>query len=135
MASERTSGRRAFWGSWVISGLVAAFLLVDSIMKLMKPKVVVDATVQLGYPEVTIIGIGVVLLAATLLYLFPRTAVLGAILLTGYLGGAIATQVRVLAPPFNIVFPVILAVLLWGALWLRDGRVKELLRLATSPAR
>jgi hypothetical protein len=114
---------------------VAAFLLVDSIMKLMKPKVVVDATVQLGYPEVTIIGIGVVLLAATLLYLFPRTAVLGAILLTGYLGGAIATHVRVLAPPFNIVFPVILAVLLWGALWLRDGRVKELLRLATSPAR
>ena len=62
-----------------------------------------------------------------MLYLFPRTAVLGAILLTGYLGGAVATNVRVLGPVFNIVFPIIFAALLWGGLWLRDRRLQDLL--------
>jgi hypothetical protein len=75
------------------------------------------------------VGIGWVLLASTLLYLVPRTAILGAVLLTGYLGGAVATQVRVVAGLFNIVFPVFLGALLWGGLWLRDRRLQELLPL------
>jgi len=83
------------WAGRIMSWLPALFLLVDGVMKLFKPAVVVEATVKLGYPENTILPIGIVLTVCTILYLIPRTAVLGAILLTGYLGGAVATHVRV----------------------------------------
>lgn len=112
-----------------MSGLPALFLLADGAGKLFKPPAVVEATVKLGYPESVIIGIGVALLVSTVLYLVPRTAILGAILLTGYLGGAVATHVRVEAGLFNIVFPAFFGALLWGGLWLRDRRLQELLPL------
>ena len=128
MRDQATSAisNRTLWAGRIISALPALFLLIDGIMKLVKPRVVVDATVQLGYPESVIVGIGVVLLACTILYLIPRTAVLGAILLTGYLGGAVATHVRISGPIFNIIFPVILGAMLWGGLYLRDQRVRSL---------
>jgi len=113
------------WAGRIMSGLPAVFLLMDGVMKLVKPAPVVEATTQLGYPEAVIVPIGLVLLASTLLYLVPRTAILGAILLTGYLGGAVASKVRVQADLFNITFPVILGVLLWGGLWLRDRKMRE----------
>jgi hypothetical protein len=116
------------WTGRIVSGLAALFLLWDGTMKLLKPAVVVKATRDLGYPESDIVGIGMVLLACTLLYLFPRTSILGAILLTGYLGGAIASQVRVEATWFNVVFAFVFACLLWGGLWLRDVRVRDLLQ-------
>ena len=122
--------RSALWTGRVLSGLGSMFLLFDAIMKLFKPRFVVDATVQLGYPESAIVGIGVALLISTVLYLVPRTAILGAVLLTGYLGGAVATHVRVGGPAFNIVFPVIFGALLWAGIWLRDRRVRNLLPLA-----
>ena len=128
-STELVISSKRLWGSRIMSGLPALFLLVDGGMKLFKPPVVVETTIQLGYPESVIVGIGLVLLASTLLYLVPRTAILGAVLLTGYLGGAVATQVRVLAGLFNIVFPVFLGTLLWGGLWLRDRRLQELLPL------
>lgn len=111
----------------ILSGLATLFLLWDGVMKLLKPAVVVKATRDLGYPESDILGIGVVLLACTLLYLFPRTSILGAILLTGYLGGAIASQVRAEASWFNVVFAFVFACLVWGGLWLRDVRVRGFL--------
>ena len=117
---------RALWAGRIISTLPSLFLLIDGIMKLVKPRVVVEATAQLGYPESVIVGIGIVLLACTILYLIPRTAIFGAILLTGYLGGAVATHVRISGPLFNIVFPVILGAMLWGGLYLRDQRVRSL---------
>ena len=117
---------RALWAGRIISTLPALFLLIDGIMKLVKPRVVVEATAQLGYPESVIVGIGIVLLACTILYLIPRTAIFGAILLTGYLGGAVATHVRISGPLFNIVFPVILGAMLWGGLYLRDQRIRSL---------
>src|ERR1044072_5485206 len=120
------SNKGALWAGRIISGLPVLFLLVDGIMKLVYPLVVVEATVQLGYPESVIVGIGVVLVACTILYLIPRTAVLGAILLTGYLGGAVATHVRVGGPVFPIIFAAILGVMLWGGLYLRDERVRTL---------
>ena len=120
------SSIRTLWVGRIISALPALFLLIDGIMKVVKPAVVVEATVQLGYPESVIVGLGIVLLACTILYLIPRTAVLGAILLTGYLGGAIATHVRVGGQFFNIIFPVILGAMLWGGLYLRDQRVRSL---------
>jgi len=98
-----------------MSALPALFLLVDGVAKLVKPAPVVQGTVQLGYPESVLLGLGIVLLSCTVLYVIPRTAILGAILLTGYLGGAIATHVRVGSPLFShILFPVYLAVLLWA---------------------
>jgi hypothetical protein len=119
------------WTGLVMSGLPALFLLVDGVMKLIKPAVVVDTTVQLGFPEPVILPLGVVLLACTALYVVPRTSVLGAILLTGYLGGAVATHVRVQDGVFPMVFPVINGALLWGGLVLRTPRLAALLPLAS----
>jgi DoxX-like family len=120
------SNKSSLWAGRIISALPALFLLLDGIMKVVKPAVVVEATVNLGYPESVIVGLGVVLIACTIVYLIPRTAVLGAILLTGYLGGAVATHVRVGGPLFPILFPVILGTMLWGGLYLRDERVRLL---------
>jgi hypothetical protein len=119
--------RSQLWTGRVLSGLVIAFFLFDGGAKLFKPAPVVQACLQLGYPESTIVGIGIVLLASTLLYLIPRTAILGAVLLSGYLGGAVATNVRVSAPLFNIIFPVFFGCLVWTGLALHDGRVRTLL--------
>ena len=118
----------SLWAGRVMSALAALFLFMDGGMKLFKPPVVVQATVQLGYPESTIVGIGIALLASTLLYVIPRTSLFGAILLTGYLGGAVASNVRVATPLFNILFPVVFAALVWGGLWLRDRRLRQLLK-------
>ena len=115
------------WAGLAMSGVPALFLLVDGVMKLFEPAVVVDTTVQLGFPEGVIVPLGVVLLVSTVLYLVPRTAVLGAILLTGYLGGAVATHVRVGEGAFPILFPVIIGALLWGGLVLRDPRLAAVL--------
>src|SRR6187551_3377999 len=117
------------WGGRIASGIPALFLLVDGAMKLVKPTVVVETTMQLGYPEGVIVPLGLVLLASTILYLVPRTAVLGAILVTGYLGGAVATHVRAAEGAFPIVFPVVFGTLLWGGLWLRDARLQKLMPL------
>jgi DoxX-like family len=114
----------------IMSALPALFLLVDGVGKLIKPAPVVEGTVQLGYPESVLLGLGIVLLTCTILYTIPRTAILGAILLTGYLGGAIATHVRVGSPLFShILFPVYLAVLIWDGLYLRDERLRALIPL------
>ena len=122
--------KRRLWTGRIMSALPALFLLVDGVGKLVKPAAVVQGTVQLGYPESVLLGLGIVLLSCTVLYVIPRTAVLGAILLTGYLGGAVATHVRVGSPLFShILFPVYLAVLLWGGLYLRDGRLRALIPL------
>jgi hypothetical protein len=96
-------------------------------MKLVKPPFVVDATVQLGYQESAIVGIGLTLLACTLLYVIPRTSVLGAILLTGYLGGAVASNVRAEAPLLNVAFPILFAVLAWAGVFLRESRLRQLI--------
>ena len=114
------------WLGRIISTLVALFSLVDGVMKLLKPPVVVKTTLQLGYAESAIVGIGTALLVCTLLYIVPRTSGVGAILLTGYLGGAVASNVRAGMPLFNVVFPMIFAGLVWGGLWLRDPRVRNL---------
>ena len=115
------------WVGRVLSTLPALFLLVDAAMKLAKPAFVVEATVKLGYPETVIIALGILLLTCTIIYLIPRTAVLGAILLTGYLGGAVATHVRAGQGWFEILFPVVFGILLWGGLVLREARLRELL--------
>ncbi len=127
--SRSRLSRNRLWTGRALTGLAGAFLILDGAMKLAKPAVVVEATKQLGYPKSAIVGIGIVLLACTLLYLIPRTSILGAVLLTGYLGGAVASNMRAGQPLFNIVFPVIFACIAWGGLWLREARLEQLLPL------
>ena len=121
--------KKRLWAGRIISALPALFLLMDGVMKLVKPAVVVEATVRLGYPESVIVGLGIILLASTVLYLIPSTSVLGAILLTGYLGGAVATHVRVGEGLFPVLFPVFFGMLIWLGLYLRDDRLRALLPL------
>ena len=125
--SGRPISNSQLWAGRILSALLVLFLLMDGTMKLFKPAAVVQATAQLGYPEQDIVPIGVTLLVCTLLYILPRTAIFGAILLTGYFGGAIASQVRVANPVFNVVFAAAFGCLLWLGLWLRDARVRKFL--------
>ena len=119
--------RGAVWAGRLLSALPALFLLLDAAMKLVKPAFVVEATVQMGFSESVIVPLGAVLLLCTVLYLLPATSVLGAILLTGYLGGAVATHVHAGHGPFEVLFPVFFGALLWGGLVLRDRRLRSLL--------
>ena len=123
------TSKKRLWAGRIISALPALFLLMDGLMKLVKPAPVVEATVGLGYSENVILPIGIVLLICTVLYLIPSTSVLGAILLTGYLGGAVATHVRVGEGPFPVLFPVFFGVLIWLGLYLRDDRLRALIPL------
>lgn len=118
-----TGSKRRRAAGWVVGGLPALFLIVDAGMKLVKPEFVVKATTDLGFPEAAIVPLGVVLLVSTLLYLVPGAATLGAILLTGYLGGAVATHVHAGHGAFEVLFPVAFGALLWLGLVLRDARV------------
>ncbi len=127
--STATISKKALWAGRIISGLPVLFLLIDGAMKLVKPAPVVEATVKLGYSEVVIVPLGIVLLICTVLYVISRTSVLGAILLTGYLGGAVATHVRAGEGLFPILFPVIFGVLLWAGLWLRDNQLRTVFPL------
>jgi DoxX-like family len=124
--------KKNLWIGRIVSGLPALFLLVDGAMKLAKPAVVVEATTKLGYSESLIIPIGILLIVCTIIYLIPTTSVLGAILLTGYLGGAVATHVRAAEGVFPIVFPIIFGALLWLGLYLTDTRLRALIPLRSS---
>ena len=117
------------WAGRAMSAITSLFVLLDGLMKLLKPAPVVEATARLGYPENLILGLGILLLTCLAVYLIPRTSILGAILLTGYLGGAVSAHVRVRDDMFPVLFPVIVGVLLWGGLFLRDARLRALLSL------
>ena len=121
--------KKMLWVGRIMSALPALFLLFDGGAKLIQPAPVVEGTVKLGYPVSVILGLGIVLLASTLLYILPRTAVLGAILLTGYLGGAVASNLRIQEGWFAILFPVFFGALIWGGLYLRDARLRALIPL------
>jgi hypothetical protein len=116
------------WTARILGSLVTLFLLVDGAGKVLRLAPYVEGTAKVGYPAESLVPMGVVLLVSTLLYVVPRTAVLGAILLTGYLGGAVATHVRLGQPFF---FPVIFGVIVWGCLYLRDARARSLLPFVT----
>ena len=114
----------------IMSGLAVLFLLFDSLGKLMQVSQVIQASVQLGYPESAVPVIGIILLVCVVAYAVPRTSVLGAILLTGYLGGAVATQLRVGNPLLtHTLFPVYVGALIWGGLLLREERLRALVPL------
>jgi DoxX-like protein len=128
-AAQRAAfSRKAIWTGRVLTGLAAAFLAFDATLKLSMVPEAVAGTAELGWPASVIPGLGVLQLILLAVYLVPRTAVLGAVLWTGYLGGAIATHLRIGHPWLShTLFPIYVAVLIWGGLWLRDRRVRALL--------
>jgi hypothetical protein len=118
------------WTGRILSALAVLFLLFDAIIHVMKPAPVVEGFAKMAFPLSTAVPLGIVELVCIALYVIPRTSVFGAILLTGYLGGAIATQVRVGAPLFStILFPIYVALFIWGGLYFRDDRVRSLIPL------
>ena len=119
---------KTIWIGRVLSALAVLFLLFDSVVKLLQLPVAMDGTTQLGYPGSVVFGIGLVELVCLVLYVIPQTSVFGAILFTGYLGGAIATHVRIGSPLFtHILFPIYVALLIWGGLYARDERLRSLI--------
>jgi hypothetical protein len=119
------------WTGRVLSGLVVLFLAMDGGMKVARVPVTITTTEQLGYPGGVAFGLGVLLLAIALLYALPWTSGFGAILLTGYLGGAVATHLRVGNPLFSHeLFGVYIGVIAWAGLWLRDPRLRALIPLS-----
>jgi len=128
LAGTSSISRGALWTGRVMSGLVIAFLLMDGAMKLIPLQVVIDTSQQMAIPLDIIPTLGVLTLVGTLLYAWPRTSVLGAIVLTGYLGGAIYAHLRLADPLFtHTLFGVYLGLLIWGGLYLRDPRVRALI--------
>lgn len=121
----------ARWASRILTGVAVLFLAFDSAIKLVSAEPAVEATRQLGFAPHQTLTIGLIELACLILYLVPRTAPLGAVLWTGYFGGAIATHLRLGSPLFtHTLFPVYVAALVWGGLYLRDDRVRSLFRLS-----
>jgi len=111
----------------ILTGLPVAFLLFDGTIKLMRLPPVSQAFARLGYPESQAVGIGILELACVAVYLVPRTSRLGAVLLTGFLGGAISTHVRIGDPLFtHVLFPIYVGAMIWAGLWLRDERLRAL---------
>jgi len=130
MSETTVPSRRDLWIGYAMSGLVIAFFVMDFGLKFANLPIVDQTGATLGWAAGTGRMLGAILLVCTLLYAWPRTAVLGAVLLTGYLGGAVATHLRVGSPLFShILFGVYLGLLVWGGLWFRDPRVRALLPL------
>jgi len=124
-----TASKGMLWTGRILTGLIALFFILDGVGHLMKPAPVVDAFARLGYPLSASVGIGVLLLICTAIYVTPRTSVLGAVLLTGYLGGAVSTQVRAGSSLFETIFPVILGTLAWAGLFVRDAELRQIIPL------
>lgn len=132
MEPTNTSKKQRIIG-WIFSGLAILFMLLDSIGKLAKPDAVIKGTLELGYPESAIGTLGIISLVSTVLYIIPRTAFIGAVLLTGFFGGAVATHLRLGNPLFShILFTVYLGIFVWLGLYLRNDVLRKLVGGATS---
>ena len=124
-----SESKRMLWTGRVLSWLMALFFVLDGVGHLMKPAPVVEAFARLGYPLSASVGIGLLALICTAIYVTPRTSVLGAVLLTGYMGGAVSTHVRAGSSLFETIFPVIFGVLIWMGIFMRDAQLRQLIPL------
>jgi len=127
-----SSGKKRSIAGYALTAFVALFLTFDTVLKVLQLAPAVQGTTELGYPASTVLTIGLIEFVCLALYLIPRTSVLGALVLTGYLGGAIATHVRIGSPlPTHTLFPIYVALMVWGGLYLRESRLRELLPFRT----
>ena len=123
--------RKMLWTGYIMSALPVLMLLMSGVMKLIKPPAVVEGFAHLGLPESLALGLGILELACAVAYVIPQTSVIGAILLTGYLGGATVAHLRV---GDSFLMPVLLGMLVWGGLFLRDPRLRALIPLRRQPS-
>jgi hypothetical protein len=131
-ANIKSASKGMTWTGRTLSGLAILFLLFDAFGKFTMPSYVVDACTRLGIPVSQGMSIGVLLLVSTIIYAIPRTAVLGAVLLTGYLGGAVAIQMRAGSSTFETVFPVLFGVIVWAGAFLRDCALRRVFPIRRS---
>ncbi len=130
---DQMASRKSLWTGRILSGTAIVFMLFDSITKTLRLDAVVKASAQFGYPTNLLSVIGIILLACLIIYVIPRTSFFGALLITGYLGGAVEANLRIGTPLFsNALFPVYFAVLVWGGLFLREQRVRQFFSLKKS---
>jgi hypothetical protein len=128
MNATTIQSRKSLWVGRILSGFAVLFMVSDGVIKLFQITAVKETFTQLGYPTDLAVGIGILGLICVAIYLIPRTSVLGAILLTGYLGGAVATHVRVGSPLFSHrLFPIYIGLFIWGGLYLRDRGLRNLI--------
>jgi len=127
--SADSVSKGSLWTGRILSGIVVLFMVFDGVTKVIKVPQVMEATVRIGFPVTTVVGIGVTLLVSVALYVIPSTSILGAILLSGYLGGATAANVRAGSSVFNTLFPIIFGILVWLGLFLREPRLRVLIPL------
>lgn len=128
LAEHAAISKPKLWTSYALSGIAVLFMIFDTGIKLLRESHAVEGTIQLGYPDSTVVTLGIIEAVCLALYLIPRTSIFGMILMTGYLGGAVATHVRLGNPVFShILFSVYIAILLWGGLYLREHRLRELI--------
>ena len=131
LTSSTPFSKPALWVGYVLSVLGVLFMLFDSVVKFV-PVAYTSSFESLGFPLGLAAFVGILEMVCLIIYAIPRTSFFGVVLLTGYLGGAVVLQVRVAAPLFNMIFPLILCVLLWGGLFLRDTRLRALFSLKGS---
>jgi hypothetical protein len=129
MEAVQTPSKAALWTGRILTYILTLFLLFDATMKIIKEAHTIQGSTQLGWPESAIQPLGFVLLICTILYVIPRTAILGAILLTAYLGGAVAIMARAGQDGHPYIFPVIFGVIVWAALYLRDKKLRSMVPL------
>jgi hypothetical protein len=129
METTSQQSKAPLWIGRVLSGICIIFLLIDSVPKIVQAAFSVEGSAQIGWPADLLKPIGYILLASTLIYSIPRTAILGAILLTGYLGGAVAVMLRAGLPGHPFYFPVIFGILIWAGLYLRDEKLRAMFQL------
>jgi hypothetical protein len=136
LVTERRPISKSLWAGRVVSALVVLMLLADSVTKIVKIPPVLKAQAELGFPDSLTVGIGLILLICTCVYAIPRTSVLGAILLTGFLGGAVAVKLRIGDSLFGqVMFPVYIGVTVWVGLFLREDRLRALIPLLRERSR
>lgn len=118
--------KAALWASYVLQGIVVIMFLMGATMNLLQTEEAVTGATAMGYPKESVLFLGIMLLIGTLLYALPKTVTIGAIILTGWLGGAVATHVIHKDPVFNLVLPVIFGIIIWLSIWLRNEKLKAL---------
>lgn len=126
METVKKTSKAALWTSYILQGIIVLMFLMGAGMNILQTDQAVTGATALGYPKESVLYLGIVLLIGTILFAIPRTAIIGAIILTGWLGGAVATHVVHRDPVFNLVFPVIFGIVLWFSLWLRNERLRAL---------
>ncbi|MGB5820763.1 MAG: DoxX family protein [Saonia sp.] len=129
MESKKQISKGRLWVSYILQAIIVIMFLMGAVMNILGTEQAVNGAVTMGYPESSVMYLGLVLLLSTVLYAYPKTSGLGAILLTGWLGGAVATHAIHQDPIFNIFFPILFGTVMWLAIWLRQDKVRQFLKL------